>query len=515
MRPTLLDRAIGAISPAAGLRRARARAQLGAITAYAAGRQTPRTAGWKATGSGPNAELAPALATMRNRSRQMVRDNPYASRAVAILAAHQVGYGITARFEDEQAQALWERWTKVSDVAGLLTFEAQQQQVARARAEAGEALVRLVRLSPAQMAARRVPVPLQVEVIEADLLPEDTVGVRDPRFSDRRVVCGIEMDAAGRRAAYWLRRRHPGEHSAYLTTSDALDRVPAAEVLHIFRALRPGQVRGVPDATSVLLRLRELDDYEDAALARAKTEAMLGVFFTGDAELSGAQQPGAGTKEQPFTLDLYPGMAATLPDGLTPNFLQPGAAGPFEPLALHHLHAAAAGFGVTYDQLNGDLRQANYSSLRAGKIEFRRMVEQDQWLLFIPRLCDPVADAFIEAAILSGALPYRPDGYARQWGPPRFEMVDPLKEIDAAISSVRAGFSTWQEQVAAFGYDPRKQIAEIASWNKQLDGAGIVLDTDARRTAGSGGAQDPKQNAAVELAATNTVRRSYPSDAAE
>jgi capsid protein len=40
------------------------------------------------------------------------------------------------------------------------------------------------------------------------------------------------------------------------------------------------------------------------------------------------------------------------------------------------LEASAVGTGLTYDQVAGDLTQANYSSLRAGKIEFRRLCEQ-------------------------------------------------------------------------------------------------------------------------------------------
>lgn len=504
MRLNVLDRLIGAVSPERGLRRAAARARFDRVSAYAAGRQTLRTKQWQAPATGPNAELAPALALLRQRSRQMVRDNPYAARAVAILAAHQVGYGIVARWDDPAAQALWDRWIKACDLAGMQSFEGLQWQVARTRAESGEALVRLIRVSPAQMAARRLPVPLQIEVLEGDFLPEDTIAIRDSRFADRRVTCGVEFDHFGRRSFYWLRRRHPGEQAAWLALDEGLDRVPADSVLHIFRALRPGQVRGVPDATPVLLRLKELDDYEDAALARAKTEAMLGVFFTGPDPMDGGGE-GSGTQKDPFTLDLFPGMATQLPAGLEPKFLQPGSAGPFEPLALHHLHAAAAGFGVTYDQLTGDLRQANYSSLRAGKIEFRRMIEQDQWLLFIPRLCDPVADAFAEAAMDAGVLPYRPDGYAREWGPPRFEMVDPIKEIGAAIASVRAGFSTWQDEVGGFGYDPRQQIKRIAEWNAELDDAGVILDTDPRRTANSGGAQNAAQNAAVEIAATGAA----------
>jgi lambda family phage portal protein len=512
MKPNLMDRLIGAISPERGLRRVAARARMERVTAFAAGKPSLRTKQWHASNAGPNAELAPALALLRQRSRQMVRDNPYAARAVAVIAAHQVGYGITARWEDPRAQALWDQWAKRCDVSGMLTLGAVQWQVARARAESGEALVRLVRLTRQQMAARRLRVPLQLNVLEGDYLPEDTLALRDPRFAGRRITCGVELDATGARAAYWLRRNHPGEHPAWLRLDETIDRVPAGDVLHVYRALRPEQVRGIPDAASVLLRLKELDDYEDAALARAKTEAMLGVFFTGPDPMDTGSE-GAGTQADPFSLDLYPGMATQLPPGLEPKFMQPGAAGPFEPLALHHLYAIAAGFGVTYDQLTGDLRQANYSSLRAGKIEFRRMVEQDQWEMLIPRLCDPIADAFAEAAMDIGALPDRPDGYVREWGPPRFEMVDPAKEIGAAIASVRAGFSTWPDEVASFGYDPRTQIQRIKEWNAQIDEAGVILDTDPRRTAGTGGAQNASQNAAVEIAATGAALPRQPAPA--
>ena len=46
--------------------------------------------------------------------------------------------------------------------------------------------------------------------------------------------------------------------------------------------------------------------------------------------------------------------------------------------ARRSLEAAAVGTGLTYDQVAGDLTAANYSSLRAGKIEFRRLCEQVQ-----------------------------------------------------------------------------------------------------------------------------------------
>ena len=49
------------------------------------------------------------------------------------------------------------------------------------------------------------------------------------------------------------------------------------------------------------------------------------------------------------------------------------------------LHAIAAGVGLTYELLTGDLSQVNYSSIRAGLIEFRRRMEALQWQLLRPR----------------------------------------------------------------------------------------------------------------------------------
>ena len=59
----------------------------------------------------------------------------------------------------------------------------------------------------------------------------------------------------------------------------ALDtvRVPASDMAHLFQALAPGRLRGITWLAPVLLRLHELDQYEDAALVKAKVAAL----FTG------------------------------------------------------------------------------------------------------------------------------------------------------------------------------------------------------------------------------------------
>ena len=48
-------------------------------------------------------------------------------------------------------------------------------------------------------------------------------------------------------------------------------RVPAAEIVHLFRPLRPGQIRGEPWLARALVKLNELDQYDDAELPNELT----------------------------------------------------------------------------------------------------------------------------------------------------------------------------------------------------------------------------------------------------
>jgi capsid protein len=96
-----------------------------------------------------------------------------------------------------------------------------------------------------------------------------------------------------------------------------------------------------------------------------------------------------------------------------------------------------------------------------------------------------------------------PDGVSHV--PPAHEMIDPLKDTTALIAQVRAGFVPQPEAVGAFGYDFRQVVEMIREANALLDEAGLSLDTDARRVAKSGAAQDAAQMAAVEISATGAV----------
>jgi capsid protein len=149
---------------------------------------------------------------------------------------------------------------------------------------------------------------------------------------------------------------------------------------------------------------------------------------------------------------------------------------------------------VPYELLTGDLSQVNYSSIRAGLVEFRRMIDAVQWQLFIPMCCAPLWRWFTEAAWAAGLIP-TPE-VAVEWSPPKFEAVDPQKEATAQLLAIRSGTMTLAEVIARQGRNPDAVLAEIAATNAKLDALGLVLDSDPRKVTKTGILQGA--NAAAE-----------------
>ncbi|OYU75954.1 MAG: phage portal protein, partial [Alphaproteobacteria bacterium PA3] len=332
-------------------------------------------------------------------------------------------------------------------------------------------------------------VPLQLQLLEPDHLDSSKT---EELSNGGYILQGIEFDALGRRRAYWLFPIHPGENRGRSLVSRP---VPARQVLHLFERLRPGQVRGVPWFAPVILKLRDLDDYDDAELMRKKIEACFAAFVTGAQDEETLGRP-SSIKSGDRVESFEPGMIEYLEPGKDVKFASPSANGGYAEYMRLQLHAVAAGVGLTYELLTGDLSQVNYSSIRAGLIEFRRRMEALQWQLIVPGLCQPVWSRFVELAQASGQLP---EGeITSEWTAPRFEAVDPLKDIQADVLAVRAGVMTLKEAIARQGYDPAQVLAEIASTNAELDAAGITLDTDPRRSTKTGqeksATSDPAQD---------------------
>ncbi len=255
-------------------------------------------------------------------------------------------------------------------------------------------------------------------------------------------------------------------------------RVPAEDVVHLFAPLAAGQVRGLSWLAPVLLRLSELDQLEDALLVNAKVQAMLMGFLT-DQNATGPNpfdgQPNGSVLES----GLEPGTLKFLPQGWDMKFSTPQQALSAIEFAQLELRAVAAGLGVPEHLLTGDLRNANYSSLRAALVSFRQRIEALQYHVVIPQLCQPIYERAITAAIFSGefeAADFERNASAyldAEWYPPAQPWVDPLKDQQAEALAVAKGFKSRRQVVAAQGYDIESLDDEIAADRERESALGL------------------------------------------
>ena len=477
----------------------RIRAAWQALRGYAAASDL-RASTWAPSSGSANAEVAGAAATVARRARDAVRNDPYASRIVDLWTGNAVGAGITTRWPDAAHTTAWHRWSESTacDGEGRLDLYGLQALAMRAVVESGECFIRLL---PAEVTPAN-PVGLRLQVLESDHLDTSRIGM----VEGLATLNGIALDEAGAPVAYWLFRRHPGAWWPGLPGPWASEAIPARDVLHLYRKRRPGQLRDVSWLAPVLTRLRDLGDYEAALLMKAKIEACLAAVVTeeGDEALTGTAANLLRDAQGRAVEAFEPGMILYRRGAGSVEVVNPSGGGSHAAFARRALEAAAVGAGLTYDQVSGDLTQANYSSLRAGKIEFRRLCEQVQYGMLIPMLVRPIADRFhAQGALLGLWGAEMPEGVSHV--PPAHEMIDPLKDTTALIAQVRAGFVPQPEAVGAFGYDFTAVVEMIREANAKLDDAGLALDSDPRRVAKSGSAQDAAQLAAIEIAATGAA----------
>jgi lambda family phage portal protein len=457
---TWLDRVVGYLSPMAGLKRQAARRSLLKLRAYEGASVKD---GWipRRSGASADADHLADSRMLRSRARSLIQNNPYARKALDSLVANIIGEGIVpesrARTKGlrRQIDALWSQWAKQCDADGKLDFDGLTALAYRAMEQDGEVLIRLRPRRPEDGLA----VPLQLQVLEIDYL--------DSLRNNDSTVAGIERDALGRVVAYWLHDRHPGDSTGGLVSAlgTGSKRVPADRVIHLYAVERPGQSRGITRFAAAIARLRDLAIYEDAELARKQNESLFSVIVSGDAAeftIPGAGESLATAQARANQLgdlgELRSG-AIFSANGQHVTVAAPAATSGYSETIRSHLYAIAAACGVTYEMLTGDLSQVNFSSSRIGQMEFRRMADQRRWQVLIPVMLERVWSAFVAAAYTSGQIPE--EDAAVEWTVPRWQYVQPDKEVKADLDEIRGGLSSISEKLRQRGYQPEAVFREL------------------------------------------------------
>lgn len=476
-------KALAWVAPRAAVARAHAFAALNAQRSYDGAMSGRRGASFKAGNVSANGALGPALHRLRERSSDLVRNTPHGARVLDVLCAHAIGTGITVTWKNRRAQELWDDWCRTADIEGERDFNGTQFVALRSMLERGDSGVRLV---PRKIDSGRA-VPLALQVVEGDQIATERDGMIDGQYSR----LGVALGEWNERKGYWLYSEHPSDNM--LGSTGIPQFVPRSDFCHLYRPLRAGQVRGVPVLAPVIMPARDFADVVDAMVVKLRMEACYGLIVNAADPVKNladakTREDSSGRKIE----GMAPGMIYRAGLGETVTAFSPSSNGQFDSVALSVLMGIASGAGVTYDQLTGDLRRANYTQSKVGRIEFNRLIEQLQWLVIVPMLMSRVTDRFIETAIMAGKLRALKAGYQRNYVMPAVPPIDPLKDLKADILAVRSGRMSPQEFIGAWGRDWRKVAEESKEFWSEVDKNGAVLDIDGRKVNQSGAMQpDP------------------------
>lgn len=481
-----LDRTIAAVAPGTALARQRARTAAAMLRHYEGATVSRRTQGWRRSMTDANAAAGPSLARLRDIARDLIRNNGHAESAVETIANHTVGWGIRASAQHEA----WKRWSESTDcdADGQNDLAGLQDLIMRAVASDGEVLVR----RRWRRESDGLALPLQLQVIEADLLD---VGKDGRLSSGNLVIQGVEFDALGRRAAYWLFKEHPGASlSASGTLLSPSARVPATEILHVFKKFRPGQVRGVSWFAPVILAFKDFDELADATLMKQKIAACLAVITTdveGNSERVGDDPTDdngftTGDSTQDAALDvLGPGMIMNAPQGREVKVVEPPTVADYPEFSKVTLRMIATGLGVAYEDLTGDYTNLPFSAARMSRLRHMSRVRKWQWQILVLQFLQPTWSWAMAAAELTGARGTTTTG----WTAPPMPMVNPEAEVLADMRAVRALQKTPSEVIRERGYNRDEFLAEYAKDFKELADLGISTDIDASKMTQAGQAQ--------------------------
>lgn len=448
---------------------------------YAGGEHQRIVSRWFAELEEPNEEIRFALRELRARSRELVRDNGEAAGLAFDFEADIVGAG-GARLQfrartprgnlreplNEKVETAWQMWGRRDSCTGSghLTWPALQRLFMRSLIIDGEFLAMYER-DP------RLPYGFRLVLLDPDQLDE-TYNFQQ-LANGNAVTMGVEHDRYSRPLAYWIWDRHP------TLPGRIRQRIPAERILHSFKMLRPGQMRGVPWFAPALVTWKLGSRYTEAELYQSMLAAAQGGFFV-NKDGGGLDIP---TDEQgnpiPLVMEAEPGSARVLPGGYEFQAWEPK-----HPTANYAgfmrvvKRTVARAFGRSYASLTGDLSDVNFSSMRTDRvreIEQNRMHQQD---LLIDQLCAPVFAEWVRMAALTGQLGNVGMDAEQMvtfatWQCKGWPWIDPLKDVTASQMQLNMGLTSPQRLCSEQGRDFYEVIDEIAEAASYAAAKGVAL----------------------------------------
>jgi capsid protein len=390
---------------------------------------------------------------VRSRSRYEAENNSWYLGMLRTAANHIVGTGprlqMLSGVPDANAriEAAWKSWCK------SVGFTEKLRTAVETYWRDGEVFF---------FRSRRMVAPgeigLSIRVIEGDQVTNPTAG----SAFDASVEDGVRFDSNDERVEYYALDNHPGDNGYHSTLAGRWH--AAANVLHLYRVERPGQVRGIPRVTPALPLFPILRRLTIAVLLAYENAANLGVYF----KTNTAATTQAAASPQDFAeLELIRNSGMFLPEGWSPEMMKSE-----HPTSTHDmvqrqvLMECSRCTCMPYLLLAGTSKDSNFSS---AKMDIRNIwepevkSEQDH---LTAKIVEGVFAWWLEEAVyVPGLLDGLPplNQVDRRWDYDPLPTTDEVDTANAAEIRLRTLQSTLPMEYARRGVDFDSEMARGAA----------------------------------------------------
>jgi len=489
---------VGSLEEPQEQRRRRAASRLS--RAYAAAVANRLTSDWNAPDSTADMELEAALPILRQRARDLERNNDYVRRFFHLLTTNVVGKngirlqanaknpdGSLDKWANKAIEEKWAEWCKVGSctVCGRYSFIDVLKLCLRSVARDGEILVYM----PPSWKENASGFALQL--IEADHLD---IRYNATLANGNTVRMGVESNRYKRPVAYHVLTKHPAEVGGY-AAGDFRERLPAEDVVFLRLPERVDETRSAPWIVGSASRLRQIAAAEEAEVVAWRIAASkMGFYVPGDdPDYDGDDEDTDGNPIQ----EAEPGVFELLKSGWDFKEWNPDKpSSTVETFLKAELRGVSSGLNVSYHSLANDLEGVSFSSIRSGEIG-----DRDHWGVLqtwlIDHLCAFVYKKWLKMSLTTGFLPLNASKFdkylAITWNPRGWEWVDPQNESQAAESDVRLGVESLFSLAAKRGKDLGEVMEENARARAMAKEYGIDLEVFQPKTTGGATAATGKE----------------------
>ena len=453
---------------------------------YAAASKGRLFADFRGSNRSADSEIRWALPDIRNRSRDLERNNEYFRRYLQLLRVNVVGEkgfnlqvkgrnldGSLDRAGNNIIEGAWKEFCRLGGptIDGRMSMVDLSDHIITSVARDGEVFMRIVKNAGLRHG-------ISLNLIEPERIDDEKNEVAP---SGNQIRMGVELDRDTKRpVAYWVLDYHKGDYDYMMPANEKkYTRVPASEMMHIYKPERAGQTRGVPWSAAAMSSLKMLHGYREAELVAARTGAAKMGFFTSPAG-DGFMADGYEDQHTPI-YDAEAGTFHQLPAGVDFKPFDPthptSAFADFEKAVLRGI---AGGLGVSYTSLANDLEGTSYSSIRQGALE-----ERDFYRTLHRYMIDHFLDPFFRIWLnhvmdfdyisISGVGKFEKFTQDLAWRGRGFQWVDPLKEINAAVVGLNNGIMSHSDIASTYGRDAEETFAAIQRDKETAASFGLTM----------------------------------------